>query len=186
MSVPTENATGAPPGFAWPLVLGLTTVIGTLATACMMPFVAVAVIIGATMAPRRAVAAMAAIWLSNQLLGFTLQGFPATPYVLAWAGALGAASLAAMMVARAVAAGTGDLVAVRLAAAFAAAFIAYEALLFAFATAAGGLQTFTPDIVTRIAVNDAIWFAALLGLRIGLTRAAPRLFGTAPALRFAR
>ena len=64
-----------------------------------------------------------------------------------------------------------------------AAFAAYEVLLFAFALVAGGTDTFTPAIVLRILANDAAWLAGLAILYRLLTRAAPRLFGAAPALR---
>src|SRR5687768_6874005 len=150
MGNPDETAASeVHPGPAWPLALAFTTIVGTLLTACMMPFVALALITAATMKPRTAVVAMTGIWLVNQLLGFTLLGFPLVSYAFAWGGALGAASLAAMAVARTVVGWTGELVATRLAAAFVAAFAAYEILLFGFAGLAGGLETFTPGIVAQ-------------------------------------
>lgn len=186
MPLETENASlKAGIGFAWPATLAFATIVGSLAIACMMPFVALAVMTAATMPLRRAIATMTAIWFANQLLGFTVLGFPWTAYAFGWGGALGAASIMSVVVARHLVAGTNDLVVARLTAAFAVTFATYEALLFGFATIVGGRDMFTPGIVAQIAVNDALWFAGLLALRIALSSTAPRWFGPKPALRFA-
>ena len=183
--MPKGNGSETDTERAWALALALATIAGTLIAACMMPFVTLATIAAATMRMRRAVTAVAVIWLANQAIGFTLLGFPTTPYAFAWGGALGAASLAALAVGRAIVGRADELAAARLCAAFAAALIAYEMLLLGFASIVGGLETFAPAIVAQIAANEAIWFALLIVLRIALTRAAPRLFGPAPALRLA-
>lgn len=180
----TDTAAASTPRLAWPAALAAATVAGTLATACMMPFVGLAAIAAATLGARRAVATVAAIWLANQLLGFTLLGYPHTADTYLWGGALLVASLAALATAQRVGGGRGMAVG-RLLMAFAAAFAVYEALLFGVALFAGGLATFTPAIVARIAANDAIWFAGLVVLHLMLTSAAPRVFGRAPALRLA-
>src|SRR5882724_9626307 len=51
---------------AWPAALALAVVAGSLATSCLMPFVALAVAAAATMPWRRAMATLAAGWLTNQ------------------------------------------------------------------------------------------------------------------------
>lgn len=185
MRLLNDNESGSPAGWAWPLALALTTIVGSLATACMMPFVALAVMTGATMTPGRAAGAMAVIWLANQAIGFALLGFPPTAYTFAWAFALASASLTALAVSCAILGTMKDLAAFRLGAALAGAFVAYEVLLFGFASIAGGLETFTPTVVAQIAANEAVWCVALVALRIALTSTAPRLFGPAPAMRFA-
>lgn len=170
---------------AWPVALATAAVTGSLAAACMMPFVALATLAAATMTRGRAVATIAAIWAANQALGFTVLGYPATAYAAGWGAAIGAASIAAGLIARTVLRGRRDFAVAPMLAAFAAAFAGYEALLFGFALVAGGTATFAPSIVLQILANDALWFAGLGALHQLLTRAAPGLFGPAPALRFA-
>ena len=68
-----------PTTIAWALALGLATVVGTLATACMTPFVALAVMADSTMPPGRALLTVVAVWLTNQVLGFTIEHYPLTP-----------------------------------------------------------------------------------------------------------
>ena len=46
---------------AWPAILAASTVIGSLAIACMMPFVALAVVVAASLPPRRALTTVTAI-----------------------------------------------------------------------------------------------------------------------------
>lgn len=170
---------------AWPLALAGAAVLGTLATACMMPFVGIATLAATTMNRRQAMTAVLGVWAANQLLGFGWLGFPLDAYALRWGAALGGASVAALVAARRVVGRRGFALG-RLALAFVAAFATYEALLFAFALVAGGTDTFTPGIVLRIFVNDAAWLVSLALLHRVLTTAAPRVFGPAPGLRFSR
>jgi hypothetical protein len=169
---------------ARPLTLAAAAVLGTLATACMMPFVAIATIAAATMPRAQALTAVIGIWLANQLLGFGLLGYPLTGYAMSWGVALGGASVVALLVARRVLRGP-PLSGVRLALAFVAAFVTYEGLLFAFALVAGGAATFTPAIILLILGNDAAWLVGLTLLNVLLARAVPRVFGAMPALRLA-
>ncbi|MDO7844485.1 hypothetical protein [Sphingomonas immobilis] len=170
--------------FLWPLALAATAILGTLVTACMMPFVGVAVASAATMPRGRAALTIGGVWAINQMLGFGLLGFPLDAFALSWGAALLLASLAAMLVA-ATLLGTRRDFGWRLFAGFVAAFVAYEAALFAFALVAGGAGTFTLSIIAQLAANDALWFAALIALHLGLTRAAPGWFGAGLALRSA-
>ena len=167
---------------AWPLTLAAAAVLGSMATACMMPFVAVATIAAASMPRREALTAVTGVWAINQLLGFGLLGYPLTTYAVTWGLALGAAAIAALVVARRFLRASST-TAARLGAAFVVAFAAYEGLLFAFATIEGGTGTFTSTIVLSILVNDAAWLVGLALLHMLLTRAAPRMFGRPQALR---
>lgn len=169
-------------GRAWAAALAVATVAGSLASACMLPFVALAVVAAATLPRAGALATVGIIWAANQAIGFGLLGYPGTTYAIAWGLAIGVAALAATVVARAIV----DAFAVpRLVAALVAGFAAYELLLFGFAHVMGGLGTFTPAIVGQIAANEALWFVVLVGVRFALTRALPRWFGTPATLRFA-
>lgn len=163
----------------WPVSLGLAVTFGSLAIACMMPFVALAVIAAATLSWRGAAITVAAAWAVNQGLGFVLLGFPVTLYSLAWGGALLAASLSVIAVARLVGASRDAISIGRLTSAFIAGFVGYEALLFAFALFMGGTGTFTPGIILQLAVTETIWFVGLALLH----RAVPHWFPGRSRLR---
>ncbi len=181
----SSNHTPAATGLAWSAALAGATILGSLAASCMMPFVALSVLAAATMPPRRATATIAAIWAVNQAIGFTLLGYPSTAYAMAWGIAIGTASLAAGAVAALLLGQRATWSVARLAAAFGLAFLAYEGLLFGFALVAGGTETFATAIVLQILANEGVWFVGLAGLYLGLTRAAPLRFGSAPAVRIA-
>ena len=163
----------------WTITLAAAAVLGTLVTACMMPFVAVATIAAATLPRGQAVMAVVGAWAANQLLGFGLLGYPIDSHAIAWGLALGAATLAVLPLARRVADGS----IARLVLAFGAAFLGWEALLFGFALAAGGTDTFKPAIVLALFANEAAWLALLAGLHLLATRGAPRLFGAPRIVR---
>ncbi|MBI1197662.1 MAG: hypothetical protein GC203_07360 [Phenylobacterium sp.] len=158
---------------AWPVVLAVVTVAGSLAASCLMPFTALAAIAAATLPPGRAALAVIGAWAANQAIGFGLLGYPHTGQALGQGASLLAAALLAQQVARAVGVATGGVL--RLCAGFVAGFVAYEALLLAAARVTGGLDTFTPAIVAQVAVSDALWFAVLLLASLTLQRAAPGL-----------
>jgi hypothetical protein len=170
--------------YAWPLALAVSTVAGTLVTACMMPFVAIAVMSAATLPLRRAFATVGAAWAANQLLGFTLLGYPATAYAFGWGVALVLASFAAMLTARTILE-PQTLTFVRIIAAFLVAVAVDETLLFGYALIAGGTDTFTPSIVMQLVINDGAWCAILVVCHLALTGLAPKIFGAAPKLRLA-
>ena len=75
----------------WPLTLAAAAILGSLALACMMPFVALATLAAATMGRAQAVVTVGGIWAVNQLLGFGMFGYPHDAYALGWGAALGAA-----------------------------------------------------------------------------------------------
>ncbi|MBP6013593.1 MAG: hypothetical protein KBA31_15305 [Alphaproteobacteria bacterium] len=170
---------------AWPSVLAASTIAGSLAIACMMPFVALAVVVAASMPARQAVFTVTAIVAANQAIGFAFLGFPADGYTIAWGAALWGASLASLATARLIVGPSPDLSATRIALASLAAFAAYEALLYAFATQVGGIETFTPAIIMQLAQNEALWLLTLVTLRLLVTGAAPAIFGAQPRLRLA-
>lgn len=168
----------------WPVTLGLVTILGTLASACMTPYIALAVIAAATMSRRQAAWTIGGVWLTAQTLGFTVLHYPSSAYAFAWGAALGGTSLAAMIAARLVVDRSRPSLS-RMIAAFLASFVLYEALLLGFAYVVGGLETFAPSVVRQIAANDGAWLAVLAILRIVLTSSAPRWYGAAPAPRLA-
>jgi hypothetical protein len=169
-------STEPPPaaGIAWPLTLAAATVAGTLATACMLPFVALAVLAAATLPRSAALVTVAGVWAVNQLLGFGMLGYPLESYALIWGAAIGATALCVALAAGAWLAGRAT--PARATLAFVAGFAGYEALLYLLALVTGGTETFAPAIVARIFANDALWFAGLGAVYLVLSRAAPRLY----------
>jgi hypothetical protein len=171
--------------FAWDLALGMATVVGTLVTTCMMPFVALSVMAAATLPRGRAVVTVAAAWLANQALGFSVQHYPLTTTSFAWGAAAGVAALAVVLAASFVVDRT-RLSVLRTVGALALGFALYEGLLFGFAQLnGGGTATFTPAIVAQIGGNEVVWLAGLAAVHLMLTWRAPRWFGRRPALSLA-
>ena len=171
--------------FAWPATVATATIIGSLAAACMMPFVALAVVVALSLPLRRAVITVTAIVAANQAIGFAYLGYPAESSTIAWGAALWGATLASLVVARTLVNQSSDISVARVVVAGLVAFGVFEALLFAFATQVGGLETFTPAIVMQLARNEAFWLLGLVTLRLFATGAAPAIFGAQPRLRFA-
>jgi hypothetical protein len=112
-----------------------------------------------------------ATWLTNQVIGFGVLGYPLAPNAFAWGAAIGAAALLAT--------GAAALAARRLkaparatAVAFALAFATYEGALFA-ATAllSSGSEAFSLSIVGSIFAINLVALAGLLILRRTATAA---------------
>lgn len=172
------------PALLWTAVLATATVAGAPAAACVLPFAAVAAVAAVTLDLKRAMAAIIVVWVLNQIIGFGLMDYPVTQYSIGWGAALLGGTVAALFAARFVHARIAggqhergrSVAAIVLG--FVAAFVAYEGSLFVVAQFAGGLETFTPRIVSLIALNDTVWFALLMGLRWVLVNAVPGQFGT--------
>lgn len=165
----------------WIAVLAIATVGGSPVAACVLPFAAAAAIAGLTLDLPRAMIAVITVWALNQAIGFGLMDYPMTQYSFGWGAGILGASVATMLVARAVKARIGGDSAMRavsaVALAFIAGFVTYEGLLFVLANFVGGLETFSPEIVSTIGFNDTIWFVLLMGLRWALVQAVPARFG---------
>ncbi len=168
---------------AWPTILGLVTVVGSLAASCMTPFAALAVMVAATLPTGRAVSTLAAIWLANQLIGFTVLGYPHNLLALASGLSLLAGGLAALLVATLAGVRSGHLP--RLIVAFLLGFAVQELVIYAADLVIGGTETFALRYMVPIALAEGLWFAILVVLSAGLQRLAPRLAPHAPVLRFA-
>jgi hypothetical protein len=150
---------------AWPLSLAASTVVGSLLLACVFPFASFAALAALTMTPRRGLMLVTAAWALNQATGFFLMSFPWEAQAVGHGIAILAATLAAMVVARGVLTKLGGPVALRAGAALFSAFVVHQILLRAYASIGGGGENFSAEIITGIALNDAIWFTGLLALR---------------------
>ncbi len=158
---------------ALPLLIGLGTVLGSWALACVFPFAAFAAFAALTLPRRTGLGLITAVWAANQLVGFFLLSFPWDAQAVGHGIAMLATSIAAFTVARAVAARSGGSNPVlRAGATLISAFVAYEALLWAYAQIGGGAENFTAEIITFVARNDALWFAGLMAVHFVLARRA--------------
>ena len=151
----------APVQNIWAGVLATSSVLGSLALACMFPFAAIATLLAATLPFRKALAWMGAVWFTNQLVGYLVLGYPQTANSFGHGLAIGVTALATLWVAKKVLTLRGDQSLVTSVIAFGAAFVAFETLLFVAALFLGGVQNFVPSIVWMIAQNDILWFAGL-------------------------
>lgn len=155
----------------WTAILGVSAIFGSYFFACVFPFAAIATIAALTLDLRRGVALVAGSWLANQIVGFTFMHYPQTLDTVALGVSLGLGALAAFAVAYAVL--RQGVTVVRTGVALAGAFAAYQAVIFGGALGFGGVENFSPSITAAVALNDAIWFAGLMVLRLVLTRFVP-------------
>lgn len=149
---------------AWPATLAGATILGSLALACVFPFAAIAALAALTLDRRSGIALVGAVWAANQAVGFLLMNFPWDAQAVGHGLAILAATLAGYGAARLVA-GKVEGGVLRSVAVLASAFIVYEVLLRGYAQFGGGAENFSAEIVSGVAINDAMWFAGLLALR---------------------
>lgn len=158
----------SPRAIAWPSTLSLSTVLGSMALACVFPFAAFATLAALTLSRRAGLALLTAVWAANQAVGFLLLSFPWDGQAVGHGFAILGATLAAHELARLTFAGVGRRPAIGAALALVSAFAGYEALLWAYAQFGGGAENFTAEIVGQIALSDALWFGGLMAARLVL------------------
>ena len=148
----------------WILLLTAASVFVTLGMACATPFAALATLAALHMSRRDGLALIGIAWLADQAVGYGLLGYPRTTGSVAWGVVLGGAALLALIAAR----GLCDRLRTRGpvvagAAAFGAAFVAYQAVLFA-ATAvlASGSEAFSLPTVGWVLRLNLLSLAGLL------------------------
>jgi hypothetical protein len=162
-------------------MLGLVAVLGSFAFACVFPFAAVAALAAVTLDARRGVMLVGATFLANQIVGFTLMGYPLDAQAFGWSGFIAAGAFAAFGAACFVQRGASVL-SLRTVGALAAAIIGYQAVMFAGALTLDGFASSTPAIVAQIVLNDVLWFAGLATVSLALMRIAePRRTALVPA-----
>jgi hypothetical protein len=170
---------------AWPWLLWLAILIGSsllfsAGFACAAPFEAIGAAAAITLGRRDALLASGVTWLINQCVGYGMLGYPWTFTSVASGIALGAATLLAT-----VAAGgtyrmrTAIPSVLRVGFAFIAAFIVFEAGIFAAALLLGGLQDFTIGIISYVFVVNA---ATFVGLVVVYSLVTHKRFSAIPAL----
>jgi hypothetical protein len=145
----------------WSALLFAASLGFTFGFACAVPFAAFSAITALTLNRRDALLLTVALWLVNQIIGFTILHYPWDGTTFAWGAVLGVVALLTTGAAFAVISGRPAVVTAM--ASFAAAFIAYEGGLYLVsATVMGGTEDFTTAIVVRILEINAAGFAGLL------------------------
>lgn len=162
MTTPTKWTGGQA---IWPLSLATSTVIGSLLLACVFPFASFAALAALTLTPRRGFMLVTAAWAVNQATGFFLMSFPWDAQAVGHGVAILAATLVAAAVAQLVVEKVRGLAALRAGAALASAFVVHQILLRAYASFGGGSENFSAEIISAVALNDAVWFTGLLAVR---------------------
>ena len=158
----------------WLVLLIAASLAFTFGFACAVPFAAFGAIAAMTLPRRDALLLTVALWLVNQIVGFTMLHYPWDATTLTWGAILG--GVAVLSTAAAQSANRAQGIVLSAIASFAAAFIVYEGGLYLIsATVMGGSEDFAAAIVLRILEINAASFAALLaaallaaiGLRAG-------------------
>ena len=133
----------------------------TFGFACAVPFAAFGAAAAMTLPRRDALLLTAALWLVNQIAGFTFLHYPWDAMTLAWGAILGVIAVLSTVAAQ-VATGRAGLVGTAMAS-FAAAFAVYEGGLYLIsATVMGGTEDFAASIVWRILAINAAAFVGLV------------------------
>jgi hypothetical protein len=149
----------------WPALLVASSAIGTLGFACVTPFPAFAVAAAYVLPLRSALLCVTGVWLVNQVIGFSMLGYPWAADTLLWGAAIGIAAVAATALADAMLRPQSWHPVARLGAGLVAAFAGYQALLLGVTFGLGGMEAFTPTIIAQYALVNLLWAAALLGAR---------------------
>jgi hypothetical protein len=166
-----EHQQSAPAPFAWRHLLWLALLVASsiafsLGLACAVPLAAFAAAAALTLPLADALLLILLVWLANQLVGFSVLGYPWDTSTIAWGAVLGGVAVLSTAVSRWTAerlAGTAR--AVGLSVTFLVAFAVYEAALFVTsATLLGGTDVFTAETQGRILVINAAAFVGLLAL----------------------
>jgi hypothetical protein len=155
----------AGPRFAPLFTFGLLTLACSLASfafACATPFAAFAVIAAAMLPLTSALLVVAAAFAVNQAIGFGALHYPVDANTMLWGAAIGAAALAATVVASATLRLTRHTrAAVALGWALVAAYAIYELVLFSATPFLGGESAFTVAIIGWIGELNILWLIGL-------------------------
>jgi hypothetical protein len=149
----------------WIGVLVVASIGFSWAFACAAPFAAFAAAAALTMARRDALTLIVAVWAANQAVGFVLLGYPMDATSLAWGAMLGAAAIAATLVAQLCTRRLADLPGLaRAGATLIASFVIYQVVLVAATPLLGGIESFAPAIVSQVFALNVFGFVGLYAL----------------------
>jgi hypothetical protein len=138
--------------------------LASFAFACATPFAAFAVVAADMLPLSQALLAMTVPWIVNQAIGFVALGYPPDANTVSWGFVIGAAALAATAEASVVLrslTGSGRSSPAVLGIALAAAYSAYEVVLFAFTPLLGGAGAFSFPIMSHLGILNLLWLIGL-------------------------
>lgn len=148
----------------WAALLIVGSIVLSAKFSCATPFAALAALAALDMKRFDGLLLVIGVWAANQAVGYGLLGYPIEGQSFAWGAAIGIAAVTAYVAARgAIAATAPQSFVAAIGSALIAAFVAYEAVLFA-ATAVlpSGEAAFSLPIVGEIALVNVIAFTVLL------------------------
>ncbi len=130
---------------------------------CLTPFSALAVALAATARLRSALAVMLGMWMINQAVGYGFLSYPRTWDSYAWGVVTLLAAAAAVVAAHGLLRrGRPASQGARVVLAYVLAHAVYELVLLAATPVLGGIEAFSPAIMTRIFLGNALWLACLI------------------------
>jgi hypothetical protein len=159
-----SSAKGTERRLLWIGFLAVATLLATGALACAIPFAALAALAALDTKHNDGVWLVGAVWLANQIYGFTVLGYPMEGQALAWGVLMGVGAIAAYYAARAAVVATSPYGFVAtLLAALPTAFLVYEAALFVGTLVLPrGEGAFNYDVLVYVSVLEVSAFIVLL------------------------
>jgi hypothetical protein len=155
----------SPREFIWLILLLLSSLVFSLGFACATPLAAFGAIAAVAFSRRDALILCGAVWLVNQVVGYTILKYPWSVSSVSWSLVLGGATIIASLSSRWIYDHSKTPYLFRLVAAFIAAFAIFQVSLYAVAAfVLGGVRDFTADIVVRIFAINGGAFIGLLAL----------------------
>jgi hypothetical protein len=155
---------GAGRRLLWIGLLTVATLLMTGVFACAVPFAALAAIAAFDTKRNDGLLLIGAVWLANQVYGFTVLGYPHEAQAYAWGVTMGVGAVIAYYAARAAVATVapkGALLAV--AVALPVAFAAYEAAIYVGTLVlTRGEGAFNTDVVAYVALVEVVAFLGLM------------------------
>jgi len=144
----------------WLLFLIFASLFFSLGLACAVPLAAFAALGALTLPRGAAFGLIGAVWLTNQIAGYTLLSYPLDGRTAAWGFALATAGVLATIAALSVKARFRKSGIRAAGLAFLAAFAAYEGFLFGITLAfKSDLSAYEPTVIGRILAINAAAFA---------------------------
>jgi len=132
----------------------------TFGFACAVPFAAFGAISAMTLSRRDALLITLALWLVNQIIGFTFLNYPWDAMTFFWGATLGGSAVLSTSAALLLVAQRNLIISA--VASFTAAFVAYEGSLYLISIPMGATEDFTASIVLRILEINATSFIVLV------------------------
>jgi len=128
------------------------------------PLVSFATIAGATLTPKKAAIAAMAIWLVNQVYGYSLRDYPRTSESIAWGLIIGLGTLLVTLLASIKPKFSREKIGghfLWLGVSFVGGFILFEGLIFFTGILPGISHDLTPAILMRLLIKEGIWIVPL-------------------------